>query len=150
MARGRPSAYTAEIAEAICGRLAAGESLRTICEDDGMPDESTVRQWAIENREGFSPHYARAREVQFERWADEILEIADDGSCDYVVRTDDNGPELVVDQEHINRSRLKVDARKWLLSKLLPKKFGDKLELSGDPERPLVPVLNVSLSTRRD
>lgn len=123
--QGRPTAYTSEIAETICNRLAAGESLRAICETEGMPDESTVRAWAIENREGFSPHYARAREVQFERWADEILEIADDGSRDTVVNAD--GVEIV-NHDHINRSRLRVDTRKWLLSKLLPKKFGDKVQ----------------------
>ena len=74
--RGRPSIYTPEVAAEICERMAAGESLRSICRSEDMPKESTVRLWALDNREGFYPQYARAMETRMEGLADEILEIA--------------------------------------------------------------------------
>jgi len=121
---GRPSDYTPELANQICDRLAAGQSLREICRDDDMPHESTVRKWAVEDREGFYTQYARAREAQTEYWADEIVAIADDSARDSW--TDENGVERV-DHDHISRSRLRVDTRKWLMSKLAPKKYGDRV-----------------------
>lgn len=116
--------------------MSGGESLRSICRDAHMPDESTVRGWVIDDREGFSPRYARAREMQVEHWADEILEIADDGTGDAWVG-DDGRP--VVNHDHIKRSALRVDARKWLMSKLVPKRYGDKVqtEVSGPEGGPV-------------
>lgn len=76
----------------------------------------------------------RARQIQFHRWADEILTIADDSSQDVVIRQlPDGTTERVVNHEHINRSKLRIDSRKWVLSKLLPSKFGDRVasELTG-------------------
>jgi hypothetical protein len=99
---GRPSTFTAELAARICERLAAGATLRAICPDDAMPDERTVRRWALDNVKGFSEQYARAREIGYHGLADELLEIADS------------------DGEPV-RDRLRVDTRKWLLSKALPK-----------------------------
>lgn len=124
--RGRPSKYTDAIAEEICRRLADGESLTAICKDDGMPAESRVREWVIDNREGFAAEYARAREVQAEHLFDEILAISDDGRRDY---TEDEDGNPVVDHDHINRAKLRVDARKWYLSKVLPKKYGEKQQV---------------------
>jgi hypothetical protein len=89
-----------------------------------MPPESTVREWVLDNRGGLAAQYARARELQAEHWADEILEIADDGAGDW--HLGEKG-ERLVDHDHIQRSRLRVDTRKWLLAKLLPKKYGDKM-----------------------
>ena len=57
---------------------AGGETLRAICRDEGMPDERTVRRWALDDVEGFAGHYAKAREVGYQSLADELLEIADD------------------------------------------------------------------------
>jgi len=122
--QGRPSEYTAEIASAICRRLAEGKSLRSICREEGMPAESTVRLWAMEDREGFSAHYTRSRELGYLAMADELLEIADDGVNDTYAKED--GTEIV-NHDHIARSRLRVDTRKWMLSKALPKIFGDKV-----------------------
>lgn len=127
--RGRPSTYTPEIAAAICERLATGDSLRKICRDDGMPAEATVRQWAIENREGFYAQYVRARDLGLDAMADEILDISDDNSRDVAV--DEDGNE-VINHDVVNRARLRVDTRKWYLSKLAPKKYGDRQsELGG-------------------
>lgn len=107
---GRLTEYTPELAAAICDRMASGESLNAICKDDGMPAESTVRLWASSDRDGFAAKYARAREALMDFHAEELLEIADDKLGD---------PQ---------RDRLRVDARKWLMSKLAPKKYGDKVE----------------------
>lgn len=132
---GRPSDYTQEIADAICERLADGESLRKICQDEEMPNKSTVFRWLAANKE-FCDQYAHAREAQADSLADEILDISDDGSCDTYV--DDNG-NTRTDQEVIGRSRLRVDARKWLASKMAPKKYGDKVtqEHTGPDGKPV-------------
>jgi len=120
---GRPSDYTPELADEICTRLANGESLRAICasdRDDWMPSIGTILRWVSEKPE-FREQYARAREVQAETHADEIVTIADGVSC--------ADPSAI----DVARDRLRIDARKWVASKLLPKKYGDKLqqEVSG-------------------
>lgn len=126
MPPGRISDYTQELAAEICARLAEGMTLRQVCRGDGMPTESTVRRWVLEDRHGFSAQYAEARHIGYQSMADELLEIADDGSNDWMER---NG-ETVANGEHVQRSRLRLDTRKWLLSKALPKVYGDKLDLS--------------------
>lgn len=133
--RGRPSRYSPHLAKAICQRLAAGETLRAICRDAGMPPERTVRGWALDDVEGFGPHYARAREIGYATLADEILEIADDSLRDTIPGVD--GAPDRPNSEWINRSRLRVDTRKWLLAKALPKIYGDKLEVGGKDGGPI-------------
>lgn len=130
---GRPSIYTQRLANTICRRMAEGESLREVCRDPKMPARSTVMLWAVEN-EKFSDQYAKARELLLEHWADEILDIADDGSNDWEERQNKKG-ELIIalNHEHVSRSRLRFDARRWLMSKLAPKKYGDKIALT-DPD----------------
>lgn len=138
---GRPSIYTADLAATICERLAKGESLRSVCRDEGMPVEATVRGWALDDREGFSAQYARAREFQAHAIADELLEIADDGSNDWMAlhaKGDNASLGWELNGEHVQRSRLRSDTRKWLLSKMLPKLYGDKLTHAGDPDQPVV------------
>lgn len=134
---GRPSAYTDAIAEAICNRLSEGETLIAICRDEGMPSERTVRSWVRSNLNDFSPKYTQARELGYQRMADELLEISDDGSNDWMLRYDEDNEGWQANGEHLQRSRLRVDTRKWLLSKALPKLYGDRLTHSNDPENPL-------------
>lgn len=123
--RGGQPTYTKEVGDVICGRLAEGESLLEICRTKGMPPSSTVREWVLDDRgPGFAAQYARARELQAEYWADQIVAISDDSAADTVAR----GDEVVVNMENVNRSRLRVDSRKWLLSKLRPGTYGDKLQ----------------------
>lgn len=130
--RGRPTAYTEAIAKEICQRLAEGETLSQICRSEHMPARPTVILWVLDDREGFSDRYARARDLLLEYWADETIDIADDGSNDWMRRESKDGNEaLVFNSEHSQRSRLRVDTRKWLLSKLKPERYGDKLELGG-------------------
>jgi len=131
MSLGRPSDYTPELAAAICSRIADGESLRTICSADGMPDKSTVFRWLASN-EDFRDQYARAREAQADFYAEEIIEISDDGTNDWMERRSESekgagvNTGWVLNGEHVQRSRLRVDARKWYASKVAPKKYGDK------------------------
>ena len=134
--RGRPTKYTKALADKIAVRLASGESLRAICRDEDMPQEPTVRSWALDDREGFFAQYTRARTIQAHHIFDETLEIADDVSRD--TYTDKEGVEHV-DHEVVQRSRLRVDTRKWYLSKLLPKVYSDKqvVEVLGPAGGPL-------------
>lgn len=135
---GRPTKYTKALGDIICQRLADGESLRAICRDEAMPAESTVRAWTLEENHPISAQYAQARQSQYLKWAEELLDIADDGTNDYVERERPDGSKYeTVDAEHINRSRLRVDTRKWLLSKMLPKIYGDKLQHAGADGGPL-------------
>ena len=132
---GRPTRYTPEVAADICTRLAEGESLRSICDDAAIPARSTVLGWLFDGEHGdFMDQYARAREAQAEAHADEIIDIADDGSNDF---TEDKDGKAIVDHEHIQRSRLRVDARKWIAAKLLPKKYGDRLQHTGEGGGPI-------------
>jgi hypothetical protein len=126
-------AYSQTIADAICERIANGESLRAICADEGMPASSTVFLWLAEHA-GFSEQYARAREAQAEHLAAEIVAIADE-ECTTVradkhhgAKGDESGEvEVVFDATAVARNRLRVDARKWVASKLKPKVYGDKV-----------------------
>jgi hypothetical protein len=122
--RGRRSAYSDKIAEAICDRLVDGESLRAICADPRMPAKATVFRWLASNQE-FRRSYALARECQAEDFAYEILEIADDSSRDYVKKTGVDGKVTwVFDKEHIARQRLKIKALKWTMARMAPRKYG--------------------------
>ena len=121
---GRPTDYLPEVAEDICNLLMLGESLRSICKRPGMPAIRTVMYW-LQRHEDFMQQYARAREVQAELLAEEIIEIADDSSGDVTI--DDEGREQT-NHERVARSRLRVDARKWYASKLAPKRYGDRVQ----------------------
>ena len=97
-----------------------------------MPHERTVRRWVLDNVEGFSPHYARAREMGLDAIADETLEISD--TPQEGEETEDDGEKVKVKRaDMLGHRRLQVDTRKWLLSKLAPKKYGEKtsMELTG-------------------
>jgi predicted ATPase with chaperone activity len=124
MPAGRPTDYSSEIADEICRRISQGETVRQIIAAEGMPAESTIYLWIAKHPE-FSEKYARAREVQLERWEDEIVEISDDATNDWMAR--EEGAKAV-DHEHISRSKLRVDTRKWIMSKRLPKKYGDRVD----------------------
>jgi hypothetical protein len=123
MTQGRHSTYTDEMADAICERLCDGESLRSICRDETMPHIATILRM-IDRHEHFREQYTRALAVRAETMAEEILEIADNGTNDTYEDGDGNKR---TDHDVIARSRLRVDSRKWLASKLLPKKYGDKI-----------------------
>ena len=124
---GRPTTYTDEIADEICSRIGEGESLNQICKDDHLPNRSTIHLWVLKDDQ-FSDKYTRARMLQAEILFEETIEIADDGSQDWVTRTRNDGSEYeAVDSEHIQRSRLRGDTRKWFIGKVAPKIYGDKV-----------------------
>lgn len=141
MPAGRPSDYTPELAAKICERIADGESLKAICSGDDMPSKASVYLWLTKHPE-FSDMYVRAREDQADTLADEIIEIADDATRDTIV--DDDGNETC-NSEWINRSRLRVDARKWIAAKLKPKKYGERIDHSV-----AVNPINVNISLDHD
>lgn len=127
--RGRPSLYTTEIAERICERLAAGETLRSICRtSDGVPSEATVRAWALDDIGGFSAQYMRAREIGYHGLFDEILEIADTTQEGVTTTQKITGTEIRTG-DMIEHRKLRVDSRKWMLGRALPKIYGDKLDV---------------------
>ena len=117
---GRPSIYSADLAARICARLAAGESLLSVCKSDDMPARATVNEWVTTNREGFADIYARARDAGLDVMSEELLAICDEQA------------EVVTDtgkryDPEVQRDRLRVDTRKWYLSKLAPKRYGDRI-----------------------
>lgn len=124
----RPSIFTPELADKICEELAAGKSLRSVCASEEMPSLSSVFKWLRED-EAFSHQYARAKDESADSYQDKIAEIGDD------VLNGKYDPQA---------ARVAIDAYKWTASKLKPKKYGDKLELSGDEEAPL--AFNVTIN----
>ncbi len=120
--RGRPIDYTPELGALICERVATHDfSTAKICAQyDDMPDEKTIQRWRYRIEE-FRLQYAVAKIKQAELLAESCLEISDDSRGD--IKVNENGYE-VFDGEFAARSRLRVDTRKWLASKLLPKAYG--------------------------
>lgn len=134
---GRPTIFNEKMALEICTRIASGESLKRICEDDAMPSRDTVHVWLLDGKhKEFSDSYEKACNTRAENMFDELVEIADDGSNDYMeVERQDGSVSEVVNTEHIQRSRLRVDTRKWYLSKVLPKKYGEKVDVTSGGEQ---------------
>lgn len=134
--RGRPTKYNKKLADRICQRICNGESLKRICEDDKMPSRNQVHLWLLQDdKKDFYYNYERSINVRAENMFDELTDIADDGSNDYMLKKNEDGSlGEVVKTEHIQRSRLRTDVRKWYLSKIMPKKFGDKLDMTSGGE----------------
>lgn len=130
MPAGRPSKYRESVAKAICIRLALGESLNEICRRDGYPSKVTVISWLHKN-DKFLNQYQRAREAQQEHHLDEMLEIADNASNDWMERFDKDGESIGwhLNGDHVQRSKLRIDTRKWIMERMAPKRFGSKQEI---------------------
>lgn len=129
---GRPTTYTPELAGLICERVATHTyGLKKLCRMyNDMPSQSTINLWRFKHRD-FSEQYAQAKVSQIETLVDEILEIADDTSQDQLINSHGN---TVCNNEFIARSRLRVDTRKWLASKLVPKVYGTpKIDNAANP-----------------
>jgi len=138
----RPSTYTEELADQICARIAEGESMRSIARDESMPAMSTLFLWLRTHTE-FSEQYAKAKEESAAAWFEDIVDIADnqvgtpvttsvvdeEGNETVSVLELDGKPVMEIDASAVNHAKLRVDSRKWALSKLLPKKYGDRLDL---------------------
>jgi hypothetical protein len=122
---GRPEVYTDEKADAVLARIMGGESLRQICRDPDMPSRPTVYGW-IANRPEFADRYARASEVREDDIFDEMTEIADDAQNDWMERNGAEDAGWALNGENIQRSKLRIETRKWALAKMRPKKYGDR------------------------
>lgn len=129
----RPSDYSQELADLICERLTQGESLRGICADEEMPHAGTVCRWLARHVE-FREQYTLAREAQAELHADEMIEIADNGSNDWMKKNFGEDTRWVENGEALRRSALRIDTRKWVAAKLLPKKYGEKIAVGGSKD----------------
>lgn len=132
---GRPTKFTKKVTDEVIKRLGLGEGLIRICRDDHMPHRQTVLNWKNAGAEkgasaalkGFFDRYNAARIDGLDYFRDEMLDIADDGSNDYITK-EVNGKEIeVFDQEHATRSKLRVSTRQWLMSKLAPSKYGERI-----------------------
>lgn len=134
--------YSSQMADAVCEKIMDGLSLRKIEALPGMPRRITILKWLRENPE-FQTQYAHAREEQAELLAEEILEIADDGKPDFSF---DPEQGLIVDGDAIQRARLRVDSRKWIASKLKPKKYGDKIDHNhgGQQDNPVKASIDIN------
>lgn len=134
---GRPTKFTQAIADEICERIADGEPIRQICLLEHLPGKRTIFTWLNQN-EDFRHQYARAKEDQAEHFAEEVVDIADNGTNDWIMRESARGMDYVaLNDEAIARSRLRVETRKWLMGKMKPKKYGEKMLHGSDPENPL-------------
>lgn len=95
-----------------------------------MPSVQTVLKWLREDKNGFLAQYTRAKEEQADLLVEDMLDIADDGTNDYMTIEKGDKTYNVEDKEVTNRSKLRVETRKWIASKLKPKKYGDKLDVT--------------------
>lgn len=109
---GRPSIFSEELALQICERIAGGRSLRSVCLDKDMPAMSTIMDW-LNHNEDFSEQYRRACEDRETTHFEEMLTIAD---------------EVPPSPSEVARAKLRIDTRKWVLSRMNPKRFSDKAQ----------------------
>jgi hypothetical protein len=119
--------------EAILRDIANGMSLSDVCKQEGYPHRSTVYDDLAADA-GFADKYARACELRAEVVFDEIFDIADNATNDWMEKRGEDDAGWIANGENIQRSRLRIDARKWALSKMAPKKYGDKLDLNHSGE----------------
>lgn len=144
---GRPSEFDQVVADSILEIIATStRSLKTICSMDNMPAVSTVLRW-LKDVESFRMQYAHAKECQADFMAEEMIDIADDGSNDLMTVVKGDTSYEMENKEVTNRSKLRVETRKWIASKLKPKKYGDKLDVTTDGDKinslPQNPIINV-------
>lgn len=116
---GRPSDYTEALAEEICARLCTGESLSSVCRSEGMPTKPTVLRW-LARHDLFQTQYREAKVQATEAVAEEIFDIIDEVPP---MKADGS-----IDSGAVAWAKNRADARKWYLSKIAPKKYGDKIQ----------------------
>lgn len=136
---GRPTDYNKEIASAICAELAEGRSLRTVCKSDNMPAMSTVFLWLRDHKE-FSEQYAQAKEESAEAQHEELADLGDQA-----IQLAQSLPGQQASAA-VQAVRLKADNLKWSMSKMKPKKYGDKLDVDAKVDG----QLNINLVSYKD
>lgn len=155
-------AYSDKVANEIFDRMAAGESLTNICRDEHMPGRKTVLRWQDGERGApveFGPRYAQAVQDRADKCFDEIIDLADGAAVSAEVEANIAGKKVSekvrrkverrVYNEEIQARKLRIDARKWALSRMNRSKYGDRSELavSGTPDQPPV---DLNLKTVHD
>ena len=139
--KGRPSDYTQELADEICERLSEGQSLRTVCSDDKMPSRKTVFSW-MRKHPDFLNQYARAKQEAADALAEEILDISDDAEA--AIKGTAEKKSSAMAQAY----RLRVDTRKFIMAKMKPKKYGEKIDLTTNGKDLPAPIMGgTSVST---
>lgn len=139
MSAGRPEIYSDEAADKILEQIATtSKSLKTICEDETLPSVRTIFRWLRDNDE-FRQQYTRAKEEQADFLIEEMVDICDDGTNDFMTIVKGDQEYTVENKEWTSRSKLRVETRKWIASKLKPKKYSDKTshEITGKDGAPL-------------
>lgn len=135
----RYTKFTPAIGKVICELTANGISLNRICKRKGMPGRTIVYRW-LHEREDFARDFLMALELKAEHHADLIIELAD-ARPTMMASIIDGKSVRRVDPAWVNRQRLRIDVRKWIASKLKPKKYGDSLALTGKEGTPLIPPI---------
>ena len=118
--------YSRELFDSVCAELAEGKSLRTVCKQDGMPSVATFLRW-VDERPELVEHYARARALCLDAMAEDILDIADTPEIGQKTISKATGIEIT-EGDMVEHRRLRIESRKWLMAKMAPKKYGDKVE----------------------
>lgn len=136
---GRPTRYTLALAKEICDAIATSpKGVGKLCiENPNWPNKDTIFTW-LKDHKDFSDQYARAKQVQVECVVDELLEIADDDTKDCII---DAEGEIVFNSQAVQRARLRIDTRKWLACKLVPKVYGGQASMPEDKSSLPVPTL---------
>jgi len=137
-----PVTYSRTLALVIMDRIASGEALDDICSEPGMPPSTVVRRWVYEDKDGLGGEFLRAKQLSAERLADQLLKIADAPP-----------PRLAtgaIDYGSVHLARLQIETRKWLLTKLLPRMYGDKVQVSGDPDGAAIKISDTDRAARID
>lgn len=141
---GRPTKYTQELADKICEQLALGKSMRTVVkENNDIPAMSTIFLWLRKHKD-FSEQYEKAKQEASDALVDEMQAIADN---EVVMITREDG-SIVPDSGSVQHARLRIDTRKWIASKLKPKKYGDRVDVTTDGEKLPAPI--IPLNVQRD
>lgn len=137
-------AYTPEIAERIIDEVMSGRPLAEICDAPDMPAAGSVRRWIIDDRDGFKTRYWQACEVGYHAIAEQTLPIVDDRRNDWIVRQREDGTtEIILDSQRVSRARLRLEARWQLLSRMQPRKYGNRPEPPQEQQSDMAEVLKL-------
>lgn len=129
--KGRPSKFTQALADKLCAELAQGKSMRTVTKSTTMPHMATIFRW-LRIHDDFCEQYTRAKEESADALTDEMLDIADNATNDYMEELGKDGQSkgYQLNGDHVRRSTLRIETRKWLASKLKPKRYGNNVSVA--------------------
>lgn len=140
--KGRPTKYTPELAATICAELSQGRSLRTICKAKDMPAASSVFLW-LQKYPEFSEQYMRAKRESADAMAEDILYISDTPVMGEIRTVRPDGSVEIRQDEMLGHRRLQIDTRRWLMGKMKPKVYGDKVDVTSDGKALPTPIITL-------